>query len=49
MGQLSSSSAQSDRVCGVVTKALSSLGGRESREADEIQRFASDIVPECVE
>src|SRR5580765_205083 len=49
VGQLSSASAKSNCVCRVVTKAFSSLAGRDPGEADEGQEYASHIVPQCVE
>jgi hypothetical protein len=49
VGQLSPASAKSNRVCRVVTKAFSSLAGRDTHEADEIQEYASHIVRQCVE
>src|SRR6266550_3474665 len=49
VGQLSSASAKSNRVYRVVTKAFSSLAGRDPREADEIQEYATRIVPQCLE
>src|SRR6476646_5335934 len=49
LGQLSSASAKSNRICRVVTKAFSSLAGRDTGEADEVQDYASDIVRQCVE
>jgi len=49
VGQLSSASAKSNRVYRIVTKAFSSLAGREPREADEVQEYSTHIVPQCVE
>jgi hypothetical protein len=49
MGQLSSASAKSNRVYRVVTKAFSSLAGRDARQADEVQEHATHIVPQRVE
>src|SRR4051794_40255927 len=49
VGQLSSASAKSNRVCRVFTKAFPALGRQNPREADEVQEYASHIVSECVE
>src|SRR5438093_12438631 len=49
VGQLPSPSAKSNRVCRVVTKAFSSWAGRDPRQADEIQGYATHIGPLCLE
>src|SRR6266508_1519503 len=49
VGQLSSASAKSVRTCRVVTKVFSSLAARHSREADAVQKYATYIVPQCLE
>src|SRR5882724_8339075 len=49
VGQLSSASEKSNRVYRIVTKAFSSLAGRDPREADEVQECSTYIVSQCME
>src|SRR5882724_7576356 len=49
VGQLSPSSAKSNRVYRVVTKAFSSVAGRHPRQVDEIQEYSTYIVSQCME